>query len=97
MAIFIVANIFNLIYIQDLKALILGSLILGILNVFLRPILVLLTLPLNIFTLGLFLFAINGFILYVVSGLVPGFQIAGFWKAVLAAVERLHRNVNEIA
>jgi putative membrane protein len=86
LAIFIVANIFNLIYIQDLKALILGSLILGILNVFLRPVLVFLTLPLNIFTLGVFLFVINGFILYAVSGLVPGFEIASFWKAILAAL-----------
>jgi len=86
LAIFVVANLSGLIYIDSLKALILGSLILGILNVFLRPILIFLTLPLTFFTLGLFIFVINGFILYTVAGLVPGFQILSFWKALLAAL-----------
>lgn len=86
LAIFVVANLSGLIYIESLKALVLGSLIVGILNVFLRPILIFLTLPLTFFTLGLFIFVINGFILYTVAGLVPGFQILSFWKALVAAL-----------
>ncbi len=85
-SIFIVANIFGIIYIENLKALVLASLILGILNVILRPILILLTLPINILTLGLFTLVINGFLLYAVSGLVSGFEIASFGRAFLGAV-----------
>ncbi len=86
LAIFIIANLSGLVYIQSLKALVLGSLILGILNVFLRPALILLTLPLTLFSLGFFIFVINGFILYTVAGLVPGFQVLSFWSALLAAL-----------
>ena len=84
-SIFIVANIFGIIHIENLKALVLASLILGILNAILRPILIILTLPINIFTLGVFTLVINGFLLYAVSGLVSGFEIASFWRAFLAA------------
>ena len=85
-SIFIVANIFGIIHIENLKALVLAALILGILNAILRPILIILTLPINIFTLGLFTLVINGFLLYVVAGLVSGFEIASFWRAFLAAL-----------
>lgn len=85
-SIFIVANIFGIIYIENLKALVLAALILGILNAILRPILIILTLPINIFTLGLFTLVINGFLLYLVSGLVSGFEIASFWRAFWAAL-----------
>ena len=84
-SIFIVANLFGIIYIENLKALVLAALILGILNAILRPFLIILTLPINIFTLGLFTFVINGFLLYAVSGLVSGFEIGSFWRAFLAA------------
>ena len=85
-SIFIVASIFNLIYIENLRVLILAALVLGILNVFLRPFLLLLTLPINIFSLGLFTLVINAFLLYAVSGLVSGFEITSFWKAFWAAL-----------
>jgi putative membrane protein len=86
LAIFIVADLFGLVYIDGLKALVLTSLILGILNVFLRPILIFMTFPLTFFTLGLFIIVINGFILYLTALLVPGFEILGFWKTILAAL-----------
>lgn len=86
LAIFIVANITDLIYIENFKALILGSLILGILNVFLKPILLFFTMPLTVMTLGLFVLIINGIVLYLVSFLVSGFEIIGFGKALLAAL-----------
>jgi putative membrane protein len=85
-SIFIVANVFGIIHIENLKALVLAALVLGILNAILRPILIILTLPITIFTLGLFTLVINGFLLYAVSGLVSGFEIASFWRAFLAAL-----------
>jgi len=86
LAIFIVANITSLIYIDSFTALVLGSLILGILNVFLRPILIFFTLPLTVMSLGIFLLVINAAVLYLVSFLVSGFEIQGFGKAFLAAL-----------
>jgi putative membrane protein len=86
LAIFIVANVFHLIYIENFTALILASLFLGILNAILRPVLIFLTLPINILSLGLFILVINAFILIIVSMLVGGFEIGGFGKAFLAAL-----------
>lgn len=55
--------------------------VLGIVNAFLRPVIILITLPINIFTLGLFTFFINGFLFYMVSKIVKGFIVIGFWPA----------------
>ena len=85
-SIFIVANLFHLIYFKDLKVLVLAALVLGILNAFVRPVLMLLTLPINIFSLGFFTLIINAFLLYAASRIVPGFEIASFWKAFWAAL-----------
>ncbi len=60
--------------------------ILGILNAFLRPVLIILTLPLNILTLGLFTFVINAFLLKMVSGVISGFDVRGFWPAVFGSL-----------
>jgi len=60
--------------------------ILGILNAFFRPILIILTLPLNIMTLGLFTFAINALLLMMASGVISGFQVSGFWSAVFGSL-----------
>jgi putative membrane protein len=59
---------------------------LGVLNAFLRPLLILLTLPINILTLGLFTFLINALLLMIVSAVIPGFAVRGFWTAVLGAL-----------
>jgi putative membrane protein len=59
---------------------------LGILNAVLRPVLILLTLPINILTLGLFTFLINALMLKIVSGIIPGFAVRGFWTAILGAL-----------
>ena len=58
-----------------------AAILLGIFNAFVRPIFVLLTLPFTILTLGLFLLVINALLLWMVSGLVGGFQVNGFWGA----------------
>jgi putative membrane protein len=60
--------------------------ILGVLNVFFRPILLILTLPINILTLGLFTFVINAVLLKMASGVISGFEVHGFWSAVWGAL-----------
>ena len=59
---------------------------LGILNALFRPILILLTLPINILTLGLFTFIINALMLKMASAVITGFDVQGFWSAVLGAL-----------
>ena len=56
--------------------------LLGILNAVLRPILIILTLPINILSFGLFTFIINAFLLKIVSVVIPGFDVQGFWTAI---------------
>ena len=60
--------------------------ILGILNIFFRPILFILTLPINLLTFGLFTFVINALLLKMASGVIEGFQVHGFWSAVFGAL-----------
>jgi len=62
------------------------ALFLGIVNTLLRPFLILITLPINILTLGLFTFVINGVIILLASAVVRGFQVRGFWIAVLFSI-----------
>jgi len=64
----------------------LAAAVLGFLNVFFRPILVVLTLPVNILTFGLFTFLINALILKMASGVIPGFEVTGFWTAVFGSL-----------
>ena len=61
------------------------ALVLGLLNTIVRPVLVILTLPITVLTLGLFILVINGLMFWAVADLVPGFQVAGFGAAVLGA------------
>ena len=60
--------------------------ILGILNAFFRPILLILTLPINILSLGLFTFVINALLLKMASGVISGFEVKGFWSAVFGSL-----------
>lgn len=62
------------------------ALLWGLVNITIKPILILLTLPFNILTLGIFTFIINGFLLWILSGVVKGFEVQGFWVAVLGAL-----------
>lgn len=63
-----------------------GSIVLAVVNTVIRPIIVLLTLPINIATLGLFTLVINGFTFWLTSKVVDGFYVEGLWAAVLAAL-----------
>jgi putative membrane protein len=60
--------------------------VLGLLNAIVRPILVVLTLPITVLTLGLFLFVINGLMFWLVARMFDGFTVTSFWWAVLAAL-----------
>ena len=68
------------------QSLFIAGLILGIVNTFLKPMLVILTLPLSLMTLGLFVLVINALMLLLVAWLVPGFIVTGFWSGFLVAV-----------
>ena len=63
-----------------------AALVLGLVNAIVRPILVLLTLPVTVLTLGLFIFVINGVMFWLVANFVGGFYVAGFGTALLAAL-----------
>ncbi|MBW1940612.1 MAG: phage holin family protein [Deltaproteobacteria bacterium] len=60
--------------------------VLGILNAFLRPILIILTLPINMLSFGLFTFVVNAFMLQMASGIISGFEVRGFWSAVFGSI-----------
>ena len=63
-----------------------AALLLGLVNTLIRPLLVLLTLPVTVLTLGLFVLVINGLLFWFVASFVKGFNVAGFWSAVLGAI-----------
>lgn len=63
-----------------------AAIVLGVLNTFIKPLLLVLTLPINVITLGLFTFVINGLIILLASSIVPGFNVGGFWSAVLFSI-----------
>lgn len=63
-----------------------AGLVLGLINAVVRPVLLVLTLPLTLATLGLFLFILNGLCLWLTSLLVKGFEVHGFWAAVFGAL-----------
>jgi len=72
--------------VDGISSALLAAAVLGILNVFLRPIALILTLPVNILSLGLFTFVINAFMLIITSRLIPGFNVNGFWAAVTGSL-----------
>jgi putative membrane protein len=62
------------------------AVVLGLINTLIRPIFVILTLPVTILTLGLFIFVINGLLFWAVGSFVPGFHVDGFWAGVFGAI-----------
>lgn len=62
------------------------ALLWGLVGITIKPILLLLTLPFNLLTFGIFTFIINGFLLWLLGGVVKGFEVHGFWVAVLGAL-----------
>ena len=86
-AILIIAYIVpSLIRVDGFLAALLAAILLGIVNTIIRPILVILTFPLTLLSFGLFLLVINGLMLWLVSALVSGFHVSGFWGALFGSI-----------
>ncbi|MBI2915172.1 MAG: phage holin family protein [Firmicutes bacterium] len=86
LALFLTQYVVDGVQLEGFAAPLIAAAVLGVVNALIRPFLVLLTLPLNILTLGLFTLVINGFMLYIVSRAVAGFEIVGFWPAIFGAL-----------
>lgn len=84
-ALFFVMKLVPGIRIDSFQDLLVGSLVIGLLNTFLRPIVTLLTLPVTLLTLGLFTLVINGFMFFLAANLVTGFHVTGFFSSFVAA------------
>lgn len=86
LALLVAAQIFHKIWFDNQQATIIAAVVLALVNTYLRPLVVILTLPINILTLGLFTLVINGLMLELVSWLIPAFHVDGFWTAVGGAL-----------
>lgn len=82
-AVLLAAWILNGVFVKDAFTAVLVALILGLLNAFVKPLLVLLTIPITVFTLGLFLLVINIIIVLLADDLVGGFRVNSWWQALL--------------
>lgn len=85
-AIISTAYLMDGIEVKGLGSAIAAAAILGVLNAFFRPVLFILTLPVNVLTLGLFTFIINAILLMMASGVISGFVVRGFWTAVFGSL-----------
>ncbi|MFQ5484844.1 MAG: phage holin family protein [Desulfobacterales bacterium] len=79
-SIVVTSYLMNGIHVSGFFSAFFAAAILGILNAFFRPILLILTLPINILSLGLFTFVLNAVLLMMVAGVIPGFDVYGFWS-----------------
>ena len=85
-ALLAVAHLYSGVKVDSFTAAMVAALVIGLLNTIVRPILVLLTLPVTLVTLGLFLLVVNGLVFWLASGLLGGLQVSGFWAAVWGAL-----------
>ena len=81
-----VAYIYGGVSVASFSSALVAALVIGLLNMLVRPVLVLLTIPITLLTLGLFLFVINALMFWAASGLVGGFHVAGFWAALIGSL-----------
>jgi putative membrane protein len=86
LALIAVAYLMPSVAVSSFGAALVAALVLGLINAFVRPILVLLTLPVTILTLGLFIFVLNGLLFWAVAEWVEGFVVGGFWSGVIGAI-----------
>jgi putative membrane protein len=85
-ALLLVAQLDAGVEVKGFGAAMIAALVLGLFNTLLRPVLVLLTLPVTVLTLGLFLFVINALMFYFTAQVLEGFQVASFWAALLGSL-----------
>lgn len=86
LALILVANIIPGFHVDSLWAALIAALVLGLVNAVIRPVLLLLTLPINILTLGIFTFVINALMILLASSILEGFQVDSFASAFWASV-----------
>ena len=82
----LVANMVSGMHIEGWGSAFLAALVLGVVNAIIRPLMVILTIPITIVTLGLFLFVINALMLWLAAALVPGFRIENFGAALFGSI-----------
>ncbi len=82
----VVGSLVSDIEVEDGTSAVVGALVLGLANAFIRPILVLLTLPITFLTLGLFIWVVNAFMLKLTAEFVPGFRVDGFKAAMVGSL-----------
>lgn len=80
------SSVFRGLHFADAQALVIAALVLGFANAIVRPLLILLTLPLTVLTLGFFLLVVNAVMLLLVSSVVTGFSVDSFWTAFFASI-----------
>ncbi|WP_127845229.1 phage holin family protein [Psychroflexus aestuariivivens] len=80
------SNILPGVYVSDLFTAIVVAAVLSLLNIFIKPILVIFTLPVTILTFGLFLLVVNAIIILIANWLIDAFQVDGFWWALLFSI-----------
>lgn len=85
-ALLFVAYIYSGVHVQGFGSALIAAAVIGLFNVVLRPVLVVLTLPVTIITLGLFLFIINALMFWAASGVLEGFQVRGFAAALVGSL-----------
>lgn len=85
-ALFVLPHLFTAIEVKSFYIALVVAVILGLLNAVVRPVLILLTLPITLLTLGLFIFVINALLFWFVSSFVAGFQVDGFWTALWGSI-----------
>ncbi len=85
-SLWVASHVFSGLKFHSTGALVVSALLLGFANAIVKPLLIVLTLPLTLLTFGLFLLVINALMILLVSALVRGFKVSGFWTAFFAAI-----------
>ena len=85
-AVFVLAEVLNGVYVDNYITSLIVVVLISVLNILVKPILVILTLPVTILTLGLFLFVINAVIILLADKLIDGFRVDGIWTAILFSI-----------
>ncbi|GAA4426014.1 phage holin family protein [Acidovorax lacteus] len=85
-ALLFVAYVYDGVEVQTFTAALIAAAVIGLFNAVLRPVLVVLTLPVTIVTIGLFLFVINALMFWAAAGVLDGFQVADFWAALIGSL-----------
>jgi putative membrane protein len=85
-ALLLVANLYSGVVVASFGSALIAAFFIGLLNTLVRPLLVLLTLPVTLITLGLFLFVINALMFWAAASMLDGFYVAGFWAALIGSL-----------